>query len=91
MYKFIGGGFTYLLTIEGVTNFVKMGVEIYWRRVYLFRNNNRRGYRFRKNECENLLGEGFTYFVTIERVTNFVKSFWWKIENLIKMYYLKLI
>ena len=51
-------GFTdFVIIIEGVTNFVKIGVEIYWGRVYLFHNNNRRGYRFCKNGCGNLLGK----------------------------------
>ena len=59
MWKFIGEGFTYfIIIIEGVTDFVKMGVEIYWGRFYLFCNNNRRGHRFGKNECENLLRKG---------------------------------
>ena len=66
MWEFFGEGLTYFVKIvEGVADFVKMSMGIFYGR----------GYQFCKKWVRGFFGEGVTYFVKIvEGVTNFVKK-----------------
>ena len=59
MWELFGEGFTYFVKIvEGIANFVKIGVGTFWGRSYLFCKNSRRGCQFCKDGYGNFLGKG---------------------------------